>query len=58
MDDNGTINFNMTTKEDYEANYTKIFRAPYVQNYNNYNLSAVTANISKWLKVTESPFQF
>jgi hypothetical protein len=27
MDDDGTINFNMTTTEDYEANYTKIFRA-------------------------------
>lgn len=58
MDDEGTINFNMTTTEDYEAGYTKIFRAPHVQDYSNFDLSAVTADITTWLTVTESPFQF
>lgn len=58
MSDDGTINFNMTTTEDYLANYTKIYRAWHVQNYVNFNLSAVTADISTFLEVTLSPFQF
>jgi hypothetical protein len=56
MSDDGTINFNMTTTEDYEANYTKIFRSPHVQDYSNFDLSKVKTDIGKFLNVSLSPF--
>ena len=52
MSDDGTVNFNMTTTEDYLSGYNKIFRAWHVQDYSQYfNLSDVTADISTFLEV-------
>jgi hypothetical protein len=31
MDDEGSINYNITTKSDWDSKFTKLFRVPYVQ---------------------------
>ena len=49
----------MTTEADYKSNNTMLFRAPFVQNYENYNNSNLTNGISKFVvNVTENPFSF
>lgn len=59
LDDDGTINFNLTTKEDFAADNMDIFRAWHVQNYGiSFNESMVTKKLSDHLEVTLDPFSF
>lgn len=59
MSNDGTINFNLTTTEDYQSNYKKIFRAWHVQDYSQYyDLTKVTEDITKFVHVVASPFSF
>jgi len=36
MDDDGSVNLNITTKSDWDSNFTKLFRVPYVSSMANY----------------------
>ena len=49
----------MTTEEDYKSGYTKKFRAPNVQNYDNFNNSNLKHSLWDFITVTSlNPFNF
>lgn len=55
MDNEGSINFNITTKSDWDSNFTKLFRVPYVQDQKHFNQSEVTLKLDDFMKFTTGP---
>ena len=49
MDDDGSINLNITTKSDWDSNFTKLFRVPDVQDQSKFPQSEVTKKISDFI---------
>lgn len=62
LDDIGTINLEITTKEDYEAGKTIIYRVPdkivYDTETHFPKKADLKRKLSDFLKVKESPFQY
>jgi len=55
MDDDGSVNLNITTKSDWDANFTKLFRVPYVSSMEKYPESRVTKKLSDFMSFEVGP---
>jgi len=55
MDDEGSINFNITTKSDWDSGFKKLFRVPYVQDQKLYDQAKVTHKLEDFMTFTTGP---
>lgn len=58
MDNDGTINFNLTYQDDYNNQYKNIFRPINVIQDSQYDQTKVTKTLDLYLDVTLAPFAF
>lgn len=62
MDNQGTINAEITTTEDFESGYTKLYHVPqgivYDKTTNFPKKSDIKMVLDQYLKVTETPFSY